>query len=196
MKSVFILILFFFVCNSFTQTTNSSSSGNTIQQKKQETTPNSPPPEKNIMDKIYYGGYINLSLGKYMVFGLEPMIAYKMTPKLSTGVKLRYDYIRDNRYSSVYTTSNYGGSVFGRYRIIPPVYAHVEYAYYNYDLIRVNDISKRIWVPFLFVGAGFSHNMGRNTWLTAQVLFDVLQNSNSPYSDWEPFYSFGIGFGF
>jgi hypothetical protein len=29
-----------------------------------------------------------------------------------------------------------------------------------------------------------------------QVLFDVLQNNDSPYDDWEPFFSIGIGVGF
>jgi len=32
--------------------------------------------------------------------------------------------------------------------------------------------------------------------LNIQVLFDVLQNSNSPYNRWEPFYSVGFGVGF
>jgi hypothetical protein len=29
-----------------------------------------------------------------------------------------------------------------------------------------------------------------------EVLFDVLQDSNSPYEDWAPFVSIGVGVGF
>jgi len=28
------------------------------------------------------------------------------------------------------------------------------------------------------------------------LLFDVIQDENSPFEDWEPFYSIGIGVGF
>jgi hypothetical protein len=151
------------------------------------------PPLKS---KLYYGGYINLSFGKYTVIGAEPMVGYKITPKLSAGVKIRYDYIKDKRYTSTYTTSNYGGSIFTRYRIIPALYLHAEYAAYNYELYYASEVSERKWIPFLFLGAGYSQRVGGNTWLNIQILFDVLQNSNSPYNSWEPFYSVGVGVGF
>ena len=151
------------------------------------------PPVKS---KLYYGGYINLSFGKYTVIGAEPMIGYKITPKLSAGVKIRYDYIKDKRYSTSYTTSTYGGSIFTRYRIIPALYLHAEYAAYNYELFYAYEESERKWIPFLFVGAGYSQRVGGNTWLNIQILFDVLQNSQSPYNRWEPFYSVGVGVGF
>jgi hypothetical protein len=38
--------------------------------------------------------------------------------------------------------------------------------------------------------------MGRNTALMVEVLFDVLQDDNSPYEDWSPFVSVGVGVGF
>ena len=44
--------------------------------------------------------------------------------------------------------------------------------------------------------AGFRKPMGKRASLNVQVLFDVLQNDNSPYKAWEPFYSVGVGVGF
>jgi hypothetical protein len=38
--------------------------------------------------------------------------------------------------------------------------------------------------------------MTANTWAYVEVLFDVLQDNNSPYDDWEPFVSVGVGVGF
>ena len=143
-------------------------------------------------DQLYFGGSVGLSFGSYTQIGLYPLIGYKLTPKLSTGLKFTYQYISDSRYATSYTTSNYGGSVFARYRIIPLIYAHVEYETINYEFYD----SSREWVPFLFVGGGLTKRMGGNSWLIAQVLFDVLQNSNSPYSDWDPFFSIGIGVNF
>ncbi len=147
-------------------------------------------------EKLYYGGYLNLSFGSYMVIGAEPMIGYKLTPKWSAGIKVRYDYIRDKRYPTTHESSQYGGSVFTRYRLLPQLYVHAEYAAYNYELFNAIGESERLWIPFLFVGAGYSQNIGGRTWLNAQVLFDVLQHERSPYNDWEPFYSVGVGVGF
>lgn len=152
-----------------------------------------PKPNKN---KVYYGGYLNLSFGSYTAIGVEPLIGYKITPKFSVGGKVSYTYVNDKRYSQDYSTSNYGLSLFSRYRISPRLYAHVEYSAMNYKLYNSMEESDREWVSFLFVGGGFSQPITKNSWLTAQVLFDVLQNENSPYKNWEPFFSVGVGVGF
>ena len=155
-------------------------------------------PEKKKFDKskMYYGGYVNLSFGKYTVIGAEPLAAYKLTPKLSLGVKLSYEYVKDKRYDEDYSTSNYGYSIFSRFRITPGFYAHAEYSHRSYELFYLNGESERKWVPFLYLGGGISQPVSKNTWFNAQVLFDVLQNENSPYNDWEPYFSVGFGVGF
>ena len=151
-----------------------------------------PAKSRSASDKVYYGGNIGFSFGSYSMIAIRPLVGYKVTPKLSAGLKLSYEYL----WNSDYNTSNYGGSVFARYRFIPPLYAHVEYAALNYELYNILGQSTREWVPFLLVGAGYSQNIGGNTWVNAQVLFDVLQDEKSPYEDWSPFYSVGVGVGF
>ena len=42
--------------------------------------------------KLYYGGYMSLSFGSYTVIGISPLVGYKFTPKLSSGVQLSYEY--------------------------------------------------------------------------------------------------------
>jgi len=151
---------------------------------------------KSAYNKIYYGGTIGATFGSYTMLSVHPMIAYKFTPKLSLGVKAAYEYVVDKRYNEKYTASNYGLSVFSRYRLVPALYFHIEYAQMNYELYDVYGQSDRVWVPFLFIGGGYSKSIGKRAWLNFQVLFDVLQNSRSPYSDWSPFISIGIGKGF
>lgn len=151
----------------------------------------------SFVNNIFYGGYINLSFGSYMVVGIEPMVGYRMTPKLATGVKVRYDYIRDDRYAETITTSTYGGSVFARYLVTPKFYAQVEPATYNYESFYYGGGSAgRDWVPMLLVGGGFIQPLSERSWLNIQLLFDVLNDENSPYDDWEPFFSIGVGAGF
>ena len=155
-----------------------------------------PAQKKSHKDKIYFGGYVNLSFGKYTVIGVEPMIGYKVIPRISVGAKIRYDYISDKRYAVDYNTHTYGGSIFTRTVLFRGLYAHAEFAEYNYELYDLLGSSSRQWIPYLFLGAGFSQRVGARTSLNAQVLFDVLQHQDSPYGRWEPFYSVGMGVGF
>ena len=146
--------------------------------------------------KMYFGGYINLSFGSYTSIGIEPMVGYKIIPRLSVGAKLRYDYVKQDLYGETYTYSNYGGSLFARLLVIKHLYLHAEYAAYNYESHKATDSSERIWVPYFLVGAGFRQPLGGRASLNVQVLFDVLNNNNSPYGQWEPFYSVGMSVGF
>lgn len=147
--------------------------------------------------KFYYGGYLNLAFGSYTAIGIEPLIGYKITSKLSTGAIVTYEYISDNTYPGyTYKSSNYGASIFTRYRIIPQVYFHAEFAGMKYDSNNSNGYDSRYWVPFLFLGGGYSQQISRNTWLNTQIVFDVIQNENSPYAHGVPFYSIGFGVGF
>ena len=147
-------------------------------------------------EKIYFGGYVNFSFGSYTSIGIEPMVGYKIIPRLSVGAKIRYDYISDNRYSTTYSSSNYGGSLFTRLSLIKKLYLHAEFAGYNYKIYDEFENSDRDWIPFFFVGGGLNQPLGRRASLNIQLLFDVLHNTNSPYGSWEPFYSVGVSVGF
>ncbi len=147
--------------------------------------------------RIYYGGYVTLNFSKnYSVLGAQPMVAYKLTPKLSVGAQFSYEYISDKRYSFEQNGSNYGFSIFNRIRVTPRLYSHVEFSMMSYKWFYSDGSEERKWAPIFYVGGGYSQPISKNVWLNAQVLFDVLNNENSPYKDWQPYFSMGIGVGF
>jgi len=147
--------------------------------------------------KVYYGGGIGFSFwGDYFRISVEPMLGYKFTPQLSGGVKIAYEYINDSGSSLSSIWNNFGGSLLLRYRVIPQIYAHAEYAYMSYQHSIGSISGERYWVPFLLLGGGYSQQITRNTWAYAQVLFDVIKDENSPYSSSDPFVSFGVSVGF
>jgi hypothetical protein len=145
---------------------------------------------------VYYGGTVGLSFGNYFRINVAPMVGFRCSPKASVGVKVAYEYIRDNRYEPTLTASNYGGSFFARYRLHPKLYAHAEFAYMSYKYKISNVETDRTWVPFFFLGGGFIQPISPKTSLIVEVLFDLLQDKNSPYEEWEPFISIGLGVGF
>lgn len=192
-------LIMFFVSALMAQDTISSALDTiNVEQVKpiEETQTSKPQSSQAWKDKIYFGGYVNFSLGSYTMVGIEPMVAYKILPFLSLGLKLRYDYISDKRYSETYNTSTYGGSLFARLTSKRRIYLHAEYASYNYELFDESGELGREWIPYLFLGGGYSQPLGGRTSLNAQILFDVLQDDRSPYNNWEPFYSVGISVGF
>lgn len=70
-----------------------------------------PQPENAVVKKdwkknLYFGGYVNFSLGSYTSMGIEPMVGYKIIPILSVGAKIRYDYVKDNRSYLMFCTTN------------------------------------------------------------------------------------------
>jgi len=163
-----------------------------------------PPQESNVSpqkndsknDKVYYGGYANFAFGKYNFIGVEPLIAYKLLPKLSIGGKISYEYYKNKNYTPTKEGSNYGIGAFSRLRIARKFYAHVEFSEMNYKIHHSLEESKRQWISFLYVGGGFSQPISKNTSINAEVLWDVLQDDDSPYKTVEPFFSVGVVAGF
>jgi hypothetical protein len=150
------------------------------------------PPAEPAQRKVFFGGTIGLSFGSYLRVSVQPLIGYNFSKMFSGGVKLGYEYISDSRYTPTVTWHNYGASVFGRLRFIPKLYLHAEFAYVNYGVKAGGLESERVWVPFLYLGAGYYQSISSSTALFFEVLFDVLQNSNSPYDAWQPMISFGV----
>lgn len=164
-------------------------------------TPRKPTAEqpRPLKDRIWFGGGLGLAFGSVTNIAVEPMVGFKITRngKLSAGLGISYQYYRDSRFARTYESSVYGGRLFTRYRIIDQLFAHAEYNVLNFELIdRSTELSFRRWVPFLLIGGGYSAHLGGGTYLTATVLFDVIQDPYSPYAGGEPWIGAGVGFGF
>ncbi|CAN5365627.1 hypothetical protein BH11BAC1_BH11BAC1_25860 [soil metagenome] len=160
--------------------------------------PQQPPPEeKGFWDKIYIGGNLGLQFGTTTVINVSPQIGYHVTDKFVPGIGLTYIYynFRDPYSNSRYETNIYGGSVFGKYFFTQNIFAHAEYEELNlegYDLY-LNKYT-RLWVPSLFVGAGYNQPLGQRGFIQLLVLFEVLQDRNSPYYRNNPIVRIGFGF--
>ncbi len=199
MKHFALILLFAFSSFSIAQEIDS-----TIVEKDsvivEEQTPPETQPTSPTASKWYYGGTIGFSFwNDYTYIGIYPLVGYKITPKFSIGGKIGYSYY--NYHDTDLSTDNYGGSIFTRYRVIPQIYLHGEFVYFSYENQTYDFETKeygteRNWVPYLLLGGGLSQQVGQNVWAYVEILFDVLQDENSPYDEWEPFISIGVGVGF
>ena len=203
MKHFLLILIFAFSSFSFAQPIDSVKtqpvdSVKTEEEIKTEVPQNTPAGES----RWYYGGTVGFNFwGDYFYLSVNPLVGYKVSPKFSVGGKLQYAYINDQRYEGLELIShNYGASIFSRFRPIKQIYLHAEFAYASYEdyTIYYNPYraeSERNWVPFLLLGGGLVQQIGANSAVYVEVLFDVLQNENSPYG-WDPIISIGAGVGF
>ena len=146
----------------------------------------------NKPSRVYYGGTIGFDFwSDVRRISIEPLIGFKLTPRLSVGVSPMYEHLTDKSGPTDHSYDNYGGTVFGRFRLTPRFYGQAEYELVSYDFAAGRDT-----VPFLYVGGGVVQPMGRNVALTAEVMVDVLNDDQSPYNDYEPQISVGVGVGF
>ena len=148
---------------------------------------------------VYFGGQVGLSFGDYFMVSIAPLVGYDINKRLTVGGKLRYEYVHDGRYKEDIIAHNYGGSVFSNLFLIKGLYAHAEYAYMSYQYqTEINNTdykTEREWVPFCLLGGGYLIDITSSVSFFVEVLWDVIQDDNSPYSEDVPFFSTGVTVG-
>jgi hypothetical protein len=140
---------------------------------------------------LFYGGSIYLSFGNGTSIGASPLVGWQFTPRFGAGVGITYIYYNKDDY----TSHIYGGRVMARFDVIPAAYAKAEFSYLWYnDSYKDIDLGTTE-VPYLFLGGGYRQRISATTFLEFEVLFDVLQDPNSQYDDWEPIFAVGVSVG-
>jgi len=155
-------------------------------------------PAEAASDRIWFGGNIGLSFGTVDYVEIAPLIGYSVTDKLSIGGSLVYRYRKDGRFQPSVSTTDYGGSLFGRYSVTPPVFVQAEYEYLNYEFVRPDLSTGRDNFGSVLVGPGFSQSAGARTSFFVLALYNLTYDSNdlrSPYTDpW--IFRVGVAVGF
>ena len=155
--------------------------------------------KKDFWEKVYFGGNFGLNFGtNFTVVEVSPLVGYKITEQFSMGVGATYIYYKEKipQYNFSYETSIYGGDVFARYFFVENLFAHVESGALN---LEVPDYSsypyslKRRWVPNLLVGGGYRSSIGENSSFLIMILYDVIDDPDSPYQN--PIFRVGFGVG-
>ena len=86
-----------------------------------------------IGDKVYVGGGLGFNINNQITnFSISPYAAYKLTDKLSSGLRLTYQYTKfkfsDDRINA------YGLGPFVRYQVAGPIFAYTEYEFLRFDI--------------------------------------------------------------
>ena len=152
------------------------------------------------MSKVFAGGDIGVTFGKFNEVRLSPLIGYRFTDKVSAGVKFVYRHswekITPQLGEDYYLNSDaVGGNIFMQYNPVPEFYVKTEYSYQTYKQSTTQSTSESTAVPFLFLGGGYSKMINKNLYFNAGIKVDILNNLNSPFDNYTPFFDVGMTVG-
>ena len=173
-----ILYLIFFLLSvqvSFGQYTSEESNEKT-----------NPLSKLSFKDRLYTGGNVAFNIASdrgipIYFFETSPFVGYKVDQKFSVGLGAKYIYIGSKQAN--FTYSVYGGNIFSRYKFTESLYGHAEFEVLRAYNLDPNSTSQgdRANVPMFFVGAGYNYSIGGAVNLQIMLLYDVINNINSPY---------------
>lgn len=170
--------------------------------------------------RLIFGGWglFGIASGVTSV-GVTPIIGYRITDNFSAGVGFGYQYLRIKDYFSVIVDPAtaqaelhnlnahfYSPSIWMRHVVWNNIFAHAEYEH-NISSFKeyTNDFTKyppppitrktTSTVPCLLLGGGIRQPIGERASMIFMVLYDVLQDANSPYRNTVAI-RVGINFGF
>ena len=149
-------------------------------------------------DRLVLGGNAGFNVNNgIMVIEAAPLVGYRVTDRFTAGTQISYTYYRfKTSPSNVFTTSFYSGSVFTRYFPLDQLFLHQEFERLNleyWDNTGMPPGYTRGWISRWLVGAGYRQPIGERSALMFMVLWDVIDDDLSPYTN--PIIRGGLVFG-
>lgn len=190
MKSTFCILLVFFIF-TFAEKSKSQSVSEVARGSLQ-----SAEPQAKKYKPFLLGGVAGMTFGDFTELRLSGLIGYRFSPDFSGGVKATYRTSWDKQTTSsqeqVTATDNaFGGGAYFQYNPAKEFYLMSEYAYQKYNTNTTQGTNSRD-VNFLFLGTGYTNELSPNVFLNAGIKVDVLNDQDSPFSDFTPFFEVGI----
>jgi len=149
-----------------------------------------------ISDRMWFGGGFGLGLGDVNYVAVEPLLGISVTQRFSVGAGLIFRYREDDRGPQDFSSTDYGGNLFVRYRMRGPLFLEGDYERLSYEFQRIDGTTDRDTYTSVLAGPGFSKSVGGRTSVYAVALYNFdYDGQNSPYDDpWVLRVGVGIGF--
>lgn len=146
-------------------------------------------------EKLIVGGGFSAGFGGGNIdLGISPTIGYRFTPAFSAGVSVGYQYYRFTTYQDAYNTyyqNDYivNPGIWARYLFYRNIFVT---SVFEYDFIQVKGTTldnignlvpenTSMTAPCLLFGLGFKQPLGGRVSGVLELMYDVLQQQNSPY---------------
>jgi hypothetical protein len=139
-------------------------------------------------ERIFTGGGLGLSFGTDVDFiSISPIIGYRLTPKLASGLSLTYRYTNYKYVTPKIATNDFGAAPFLRFNFYKNFFLHAEYEFLNYEFpISASESERRSFKSFM-AGGGFFQPLGRNAGFFAIALYNFSYRNPTSSSTYQPY---------
>jgi hypothetical protein len=148
-------------------------------------------------DRLFFGGNLGLVVGDITIIEVTPLAGYRITPRWSAGIGLKYEYYKSSgrAYATStgesYSTSIYGGNIFTDFVFLKnfptnglSLFGHGEYEGLSLENKYFTDnlnSSGRYILNSVLIGIGLRQRMGMRSSLNIMLLWNLNETQNSPY---------------
>lgn len=157
--------------------------------------------------RLIIGGSLGAIFGNYTNVNISPAIGYRFSNVIAAGININGQY-GSQRWRDIYDNTIrrdkytvFGGGLWGRVYPFEQLFIHVQP---EYNFVKIQStfyqepkrtISGNYGVPSLLLGGGYSQPVGERAAISFMLLYDVVQDRNSPYQN-GLIYRGGVNFGF
>lgn len=149
-------------------------------------------------DKLVFGGGFGLQFGTITLVDLSPVVGYRVTERLETGIGISYKYYKVKDYWYDYNSNRsydlksniIGGSVYLRYNILKNVFAHTEFEQLQYRYTQYYNTGTGLTteketanISSVFIGGGYRQPISQNSYFFIMALWNLTESSLSPYNN-------------
>jgi hypothetical protein len=147
-------------------------------------------------EKLFFGGGVGASFGDIDYVEVSPMVGYRLTPRLSTGLSVFYRWKNDERFNASIDTEDWGASFFGQLGLFRAFFAHAEYEYVDYEYQTLSGIGSDTDTNLL-AGLGINRG-GRRSGVYALALYNFDYDEDDPLEPYDSpwVYRVGVSVGF
>jgi hypothetical protein len=141
-------------------------------------------------DRMFFGGGLGLSFSStYDYFSVSPIIGYRVSQKVATGLSIIYRYNNYKYVTPSISTNDYGVSPFIRYQFYGPLFLHAEYEYLNNEYITYSGEAVRKAFTSFMAGGGFFQPVGRKAGIYISALYNFSYKNPTSVYDYYPYSS-------
>lgn len=167
-------------------------------QSDQESTLYNDDDKPGFLDHIVFGGGLGLQFGTVTFIDISPVVGYKVTKNLESGLGFTYKYYKYDDFYKNLTTGDkidlkshmIGGSVYSRYYFLEKFFIHAEFERLKYNFEDIYESAGQIirddrhdYINSLFVGGGLSQRIAGRANLFIMALWNLTEEPNTPYNN-------------
>lgn len=135
--------------------------------------------DRSFGERLRFGGDVIASFGTVTALGASPFVGYEVSERYIPGIGGTYIYLSANGIEQ----HQYGVRNFHRFLVTEELFVHGEFEYLSFRVNTSNDVGgQTLSAPAILLGGGYRQPLGENSFFIMSVLYDVLEDPNSPYS--------------